>query len=91
LGATVAVERWGGQVGWGLQARVGGCVNARPDPASECGEGSWKNLSAADQAFASELKTLIEKGVPIKGIQVQVGIPKTGTSGIPQAKFSEWK
>lgn len=56
------------------------------------GSGSWTNLSATDRALATEIKALIEiEGVPVKGIQVQVGIPRTGTSGVPQVKFSEWK
>ena len=55
------------------------------------GKGKWASLSAEDRAFALELDALIKGGTPIKGIQVQVGIPRTGQSGIPDVRFSEWK
>jgi len=29
--------------------------------------------------------------VEVKGLQVQVGIPKSNTSGTPQIKIEEWK
>jgi hypothetical protein len=48
-------------------------------------------LSEYDKAFAAEIKGFLDKGAPVKGIQVQVGIPRTGESGTPQVKFSEWK
>ncbi|MRR50338.1 MAG: hypothetical protein EG825_05400, partial [Rhodocyclaceae bacterium] len=51
----------------------------------------WQNMSVADKVFATEIKTLIDRGVEVKGIQVQVGIPASNTSGTTQIKISEWK
>jgi hypothetical protein len=49
-----------------------------------------KRISAADQAYAVKIKGLLNQGYTLSNKVMQVSIPKTGVSGVPTAKLSNW-
>jgi hypothetical protein len=51
---------------------------------------SGKRISAADQAYAIKIKGLLDQGYTLSNKVMQVSIPKTGASGVPTAKLSDW-
>ena len=66
-----------------LQTWVDSSLN--PAPGSP-----WNAQPATNQALAQSIQDAIDAGYQIKGVQIQVGVPKPGTSGVGQVLINPW-
>ena len=62
---------------------VGQSLN--PSPGS-----AWMSQPAANQSLATEIQEALDAGYQIRGVQVQVGVPTPGSTGVPQITINPW-
>lgn len=65
--------------------------NSLNPPQGQVPGATWQSQPSGNSALAQSLRDAIRFNYQVVGVQVQVGVPAPGVSGIPQIKINPWK